>query len=59
MLILTNCKPEVKTLYKNIGLETFGDNLFKEYKKALKRLNLHNETLWKISRKFETFDFNA
>ena len=59
MLILTNCKPEVKTLYKNIGLETFGDNLFKEYKKPLKRLNLHNETLWKISRKFETFDFNG
>ena len=58
MLILTNCKPDVKLLYKNLELESFGENLFKEYKKTLKRLKLHNESLWKISKIFETFNFD-
>ena len=57
ILILTNCKPDVKLLYKKLELESVGDNLFKEYKRALKRLKLQDESLCEISKIFETFDF--
>lgn len=57
ILILTNCKPDVKLLYKKLELESVGDNLFKEYKRVLKRLKLQDESLCNVSKIFETFDF--
>ena len=54
ILFLVNCKPDIRKMYKILELEEKGNELFKEFKAALKRLNLERAPLRKISKYFET-----
>lgn len=54
LMLLINCKPDIKKLYKTMNLEEEGDKIFKELRAALKRLGIERAPLRKISKYFET-----
>lgn len=56
ILFLVNCKPDIRKMYKIFGMEEKGNELFKEFRAALKRLGLERAPLHKISKYFETVE---
>lgn len=54
LMLLINCKPDIKKLYKTMNLEEEGNKIFKELRAALKRLGIERAPLRKISKYFET-----
>ena len=54
LMLLINCKPDIKKLYKIMNLEEEGNKIFKELRAALKRLGIERAPLRKISKYFET-----
>lgn len=56
LLFLINCKPDIRKMYKIFELEEKGNELFREFRAALKRLGLERAPLHKISKYFETVE---
>lgn len=56
ILFLVNCKPDIRKMYKIFELEEKGNELFREFRAALKRLGLERAPLHKISKYFETVE---
>lgn len=56
ILFLINCKPDIRKMYKIFGMEEKGNELFREFRAALKRLALERAPLHKISKYFETVE---
>lgn len=56
ILFLINCKPDIRKMYKIFGMEEKGNELFREFRAALKRLDLERAPLHKISKYFETVE---
>lgn len=53
LILLTNCKPDIRKLYKEINQEEKGNEIYHTFNSALKRLGLYGQKLFKVSEFFE------